>query len=235
MTYSCWAYDYDDSWIIENYPGRCTKDFYLAYCERTGYTGNIECLRKHIRSISEVQKAPWKAYTLEMNEWLIENYPKLGRIPAAKKFKEIFNVGYTLSSISYHATHDLGINVDKEVAYNNRHKFRQSQTSYLYKEGELRDEDGYTVIKVNGKWVSYRKYLWEQVNGKVPKGYRITYLDDPHDFSMENTVCVPEKYITLLTSHKLRADNKVITRCGIKWCELYYTAVEQGIIKPRKH
>jgi len=225
---NCWKYDYDDTWIVENYPGKCTKAFYLAYCERTGYIGNIEVLRKHCRSLN-VNKAPWKSYTTEMDNWLIENYPKLGRIPACKKFKEVFKLNYSINSISEYARNKLNLKVDRNVAYNNRHKFTENQTSYLYKDGEIRDDGGYTVIKINGKWYSYRRYLWEKEYGKVPKGYRITYLDDPYDFSMDNTVCVPEKYITLLTSHNLRANNKTITRCGIKWCELYYTAKKKGV------
>lgn len=227
--YSCWKYEYDDEWIIQNYPGKCTKAFYNAYCDKTGFTGNIEVLRKHIRSL-DVQKAPWKSYTKEMDDWLIENYPKLGRVPTIKKFKEVFNVDYALNSIAHHAKDDLGLSVDREVAYNNRHRFSENQTTHLYKDGEIRVDGDYTVIKINGKWISYRRYLWEQANGEVPKGYKITYLDDPFDFSLDNTVCVPEKYITLLTSHKLRADNKVLTKCGIKWCELYYTAKDKGVI-----
>jgi len=233
MAYSCWKYDYADDWIIENYPGKCTKAFFKAYCDKTGYTGNIDCLRKHIRSLG-VKQAPWKAYTKEMDEWLIENYPKLGRVASITKFQELFDVEYAFDSIGHHATDDLGLRVDREVAYHNRHRLNENQTSYLYKDGELRKEGDKTFIKVNGKWINYRRYLWEKSNGKVPKGYKVTYLDNPEDFSLENTVCVPEKYITLLTSHKLRAENKVITKCGIKWCELYYLAVEQGMIKPRK-
>lgn len=231
---SCWSYVYDDDWIKENYSGKCTQDFYLAYCERTGFTGNKEVLRKHIRSL-DVNKASWRAYTKEMDDWLIENYSKMGRIASITKFKEIFDVSYTANSIGYHAKYDLGLSVDRYVAYQNRHDLHDGAERRLYTEGEIRrDADGYCMIKLNNKWIPYRRYLWEQVNGKIPKGYSVTYLDSPDDYSMENTVCVPRKYITLLTSHKLRAENKTITKCGIKWCELYYVLVEQGLITPRK-
>lgn len=218
---NCWKYDYDDKWIIENYPGKCTQEFYSAYCKHTGFIGNKEVLRKHCRSL-EMDRSPWRAYTPEMDAWLAENYPKLGRVAASKLFIETFNVDYSWRSVAFYAAHDLGLHVDKEVAYHNRHRFYDYQTDHLYADGELRDDCGYTVIKIDGKWVSYRRYLWEQIHGKVPKGYSITYLEDPYDFSMDNTVCVPTKYITMLTARGLRAENKVITKCGIKWCELYY-------------
>ena len=230
---SCWKYNYDDEWIIDNYPGKCTQKFYLAYCEHTGYTGNKEVLRKHIRSLN-VNKASWRAYTKEMDDWLIQNYSTMGRIASITKFKEIFNVSYTIDSIGYYAKNYLGLSVDREVAYQNRHDLHNGIEKKLYADGEIRTcEDGYKRIKINNKWIPYRRYLWEKVNGEIPNGYSVTYLDNPDDYSMENTVCVPSKYITLLTSHNLRAENKVITKCGIKWCELYYILVEQGLIVPR--
>ena len=231
---SCWI-SYDDEWITDNYPGRCTQDFYLAYCERTGFTSDKETLRKHIRKLDLQNRAPWKAYTKEMDDWLIENYPKMGRIASITRFKEIFGVDYTLDSIGGHVREKLGIYVDRNVAYQNRYDLHSGIEKKLYAEGEIRtDADGYKQLKVNNKWIPYRRYLWEKANGKIPKGYSVTYLDSPDDYSMENTVCVPRKYITLLTSHKLRAENKTITKCGIKWCELYYVLVEQGLITPRK-
>lgn len=229
---SCYKYDYDDEWIINNYPGRCTTEFFNAYKERTAYPGNKECLRKHIQKM-HIRTSPWKDFTQDMDEWLLANYSKLGRLNAIRQFQEKFNTAYSDAMIGLRATKHLGIRVDRMVAYNNRHSLRESE-KILYEEGTIRGEDAYKVIKVRGQFIPLRKYLYEQQYGKVPDGYSVTYLDDPCDYSLENTVCVPKNYILLLTSHKLRAENKTITRCGIKWCELYYTAVEKGLIKPRK-
>ena len=64
--------------------------------------------------------------------------------------------------------------------------------------GTISVRDGYPMIKVcNYKgvknWTFYHRYVWEQHNGPVPKGYKILHLNgDRFDCSIENLRCVPD-------------------------------------------
>jgi hypothetical protein len=223
---------YDDDWIRKNWTGKCTKEFTRKYCEFTRQNISQETLRKHTRKMSDLTFSDFNSWTDEMNSWLIENYAKLGSKKSVKAFKEKFEVTYTDKSIQYHATVDLGLRVDRIVAYRNRHKLHDKQDDKPASEYEIRfSAEGYPTILINGRWYPYRKYLWERANGKVKDDYAVTYLGDPNDYSLDNLVCVPKNWILLLTSHKLRAENRTITKCGIKWCELYYLVRNEKLHK----
>ena len=90
------------------------------------------------------------------------------------------------------------------------------------------------MIKIGNTWVPYRRYLWEQKYGKVPEGYSVTYLSEPDDYSLENTICIPKDFILLLTSHNLRAENPIITKCGIQWCNLYCRIYKPEVFNEQK-
>lgn len=66
------------------------------------------------------------------------------------------------------------------------------------------DVDGYTLIKVNGKFLLKHKYLWEQVNGPMPKGHAIVFKDgNRFNFNIENLECITRQELMLKnTIHK---------------------------------
>lgn len=70
------------------------------------------------------------------------------------------------------------------------------------------DVDGYTLIKVNGKFVLKHKYVWEQVNGPMPKGHAIIFKDrNKTNFNIENLECITRQELMLKnTIHNYPSD-----------------------------
>ena len=63
------------------------------------------------------------------------------------------------------------------------------------KEGDIRvhHEKGvpYRVIKLNGKWCYYHRYIWEQHYGAIPKGYIVRFINgNTMDDALENLECI---------------------------------------------
>lgn len=227
--YSAWKHNYNDEYIKRNYPGRCTKDFIDRYNKDNGSDICSDSLRHHIYSLKLSNHCSDVVWTKEKDDWLIENYSKLGRKRACELFIGIFNEKCSIDTISTHATKKLGLKVDREVACRNRHPLH-GDVNVLYSDGTIREnEPGYKVIKVNNKWIPYRRYIWNKYKGEIPKGYVVTYLDDPDDYSIENLACVDFNVERLLSSKGLRGKNKTITRCGIAWGELYYALKGSGV------
>jgi hypothetical protein len=53
--------------------------------------------------------------------------------------------------------------------------------------GKYISNQGYRKIKINGKWKYEHKYNWEKVNGKVPKGFILKFIDnDKLNVQVEN-------------------------------------------------
>jgi hypothetical protein len=68
-------------------------------------------------------------------------------------------------------------------------------------DGFISNWDGYLYIRISrGKWKLYSWYVWEKVNGKVPKGYNIIYKDgNPLNCELSN--------LEMLSNAELMAHN----------------------------
>lgn len=72
-----------------------------------------------------------------------------------------------------------------------------------------------------------RRFVWESVNGPIPKGFRIINLDQNQmNCRIENLYCVPARFITVMSRNKWWSTNPQITLAAIKWCELFYVLKE---------
>ena len=86
-------------------------------------------------------------------------------------------------------------------------------------------DDGYLWIKVkevegaNKKnWIQKHRYVWEKHNGKVPKGYKIVFLDgNCLNCDISNLDCVP---VSIQMSLNYVPHNPLLRRCKIKSCIL---------------
>ncbi|WP_425628842.1 HNH endonuclease signature motif containing protein [Cellulophaga lytica] len=57
-------------------------------------------------------------------------------------------------------------------------RFKKGQKPHNYKTGEFLSKDGYVVLSIgDGKQKLKHIYNWEQVNGKLPKGYCLACVD----------------------------------------------------------
>jgi len=55
------------------------------------------------------------------------------------------------------------------------------------KQGEIRFQGRYPVIKINGKFIQWTRWAWQRENGDIPKGYVVTFIDgNSGNMSMNN-------------------------------------------------
>jgi hypothetical protein len=63
---------------------------------------------------------------------------------------------------------------------------------------ERTDVDGYTMIKVNGKYIQKHVHIWNQHHGEVPKGSAVIFKDgNRQNLIIENLILVTRKELML--------------------------------------
>ena len=76
------------------------------------------------------------------------------------------------------------------------------------------DVDGYIKIKIAEPdvWQHKQRYIWEQANGPVPKGYAIIFEDgDRRNFDLDNLKCIPKSLLSYINIKKLHGKADVET------------------------
>lgn len=86
-------------------------------------------------------------------------------------------------------------------------------------------KDGYIEVKVkmrpsssdcNDNFVAKHHLIWEQVNGPIPKGYKIMFLDgNKQNCVLENLALVSEAELLQITRKGLRSESPQLTETGI--------------------
>lgn len=72
------------------------------------------------------------------------------------------------------------------------------------------------VKTAGGAWVGKHIFLWEQVNGKLPEGYRIMFADqNKSNFELDNLIPVTMREIFYMNRHGLITTNKELTKAGL--------------------
>lgn len=101
-------------------------------------------------------------------------------------------------------------------------------TNYLPVGSERVDRDGYTLVKVSDRgawhhrWKHKHKNLWEKVNGPIPKGHCLIFLDgNKQNISLENLQLITRSQLARLNQHHLISDNPEFTKAGIVIADIY--------------
>lgn len=72
------------------------------------------------------------------------------------------------------------------------HLSRIGERAPNWKGGSL-TEDGYVIIKVDGRQVRQHRHTWEQAHGPIPAGYVVHHLNGVrHDNRLENLAMMPK-------------------------------------------
>ena len=62
---------------------------------------------------------------------------------------------------------------------------------YISIRKKYKDKKSYAFIKKNNKMQSAHRYIWEKVNGKIPKGSNIIFIDgNTANLNINNLKCV---------------------------------------------
>lgn len=77
--------------------------------------------------------------------------------------------------------------------------------------------DGYTEIKIaeSDKWRLKHQLIWEEHNGKMPKGSVILFGDgDKSNFDIDNLILVSRRQLLVMNTNKLIHNNADLTKIG---------------------
>ena len=78
---------------------------------------------------------------------------------------------------------------------------------------ERKTKDGYIMVKVSepSKWRLKHVVVWEKVNGKIPKGHTLIFLDrNKENTSLDNLRLVSRSELLIINSNKLLKNSKEI-------------------------
>lgn len=78
--------------------------------------------------------------------------------------------------------------------------------------------DGYTEIKIAepNKWRLKQQLIWEEHNGKIPKGSVVLFGDgDKSNFDINNLILVSRKQLLIMNNNKLIKDDTELTKTGV--------------------
>ena len=150
-------------------------------------------------------------YTDEQKQWLIENYPKLGKVETAKRFAAEFGIVRKPKSLQRYCTHGLGLSVTEK-----RSKERYEEMS----------ADVGTISKnCRGEWKIKTEHGWEKLSryGKdIPKGYVAIHLDRNADNNEpDNIAIVPNGIQTIMRNENIWSENTEVSRTSVEWAMLY--------------
>lgn len=82
---------------------------------------------------------------------------------------------------------------------------------------ERLDKDGYIMIKIaNHKWVKKHRWIWEEKNGKIPKGSVIIFADgNKENLNLDNLICVTRNELKILNQCRLISSIPELTKTGL--------------------
>ncbi len=222
-------------WLIDNAKSGRFKnckhltDTYNALFKECRKSGNIN---SYLSDWGVFLNTKYKEsyYSEDMNSWLINNYLSFDSIEdAVKAFNKEFGVDKSWSALVHHCKR-IGLK-------RNSNKFCKGHASPRKRNvGDIvkRQRENWIKVNANGNkddWIPLRKYVWEQTYGKVPDGYCVVFLtDDYTDTSINNLGLVDRRGTMIMSKLDWWTDNRVITKSGLQWCNLYLTAKDNGVM-----
>lgn len=109
-------------------------------------------------------------------------------------------------------------------------QFKKGQKPANYKPvgSERVDRDGYVLIKVSDtgewhqRWRHKHKVMWEEVNGPIPKGHVLIFLDrDKQNITLENLQLITQAQLVRMNQNKLFQQDPELTKAGVIIASIY--------------
>ena len=206
---------YNDDWILLNW-----EDFHnwSELCKAYNAEFNTEIKYNTFKSHCNRELNLNFHYTQEEENWLKENYPKLGKVKSAEEFNRIFHTKRTPNGISSHCKR-MGLRVTDErkrqMAIENTGNYHEIGTIVPKVRGKL-------FIKQEEGWIQLSRYLLKNTLKDIPKESVVIFLDGNNkNLSLDNLAIVTRSQMALMTANKFWSKDAVLTQTGIVWTELY--------------
>lgn len=182
-------------------------------------------------------------YTDEMRQFILDNYKGISNAELTERFNNKFGTKVSLGRMkSYKGNHGLnsgltgrfekgqkshnkGKKMPAEVYEKAKHTMFQKGNipqNHRLVGSERVNVDGYIEVKIQepNKWELKHRIVWERVNGVIPKGTGIIFLDgNKLNCSIDNLRCVTRAELLYLNRYGLNNAGEV-TDTGILMAQL---------------
>ena len=206
---------WDVEWVLERFESaESIKDLLAEYNEAHG----TDIGYRTFKGFCQRQGLRKSRLTAEQDAFIREMYPMLGTVALTEAFNERFYTGKTPRQMrSLVGNRGLKI-LDEDIYRRCRNECRDRK----YEIGEMTQGWQQPYVKVGeNKFVRIERYLWEQKNGEIPKGYRVIHLDgNSENYNIENLQAIPSAYCAKLCRNKLYSHHPLITKGAIMCFEL---------------
>lgn len=204
------AIAYDDAWILrnwENYRNWLTlrNEYNRVHETEIGYT----TFKAHCNGKLGLNFM----YSEEQRQWLIDNYPRLGRVKTAKRFNEVFKANKSVQAIKNQCI-KLGLRVDaerrKQIAIENTGRWHPVGEEVPMSHGEI-------YVKLEEGFVRKKNLVY----GDVPSGCSLVHLDgDKTNCSKGNLMPLTREQLAMMTAYRFWSKDATVTKTGVMCCEL---------------
>lgn len=180
-----------------------------------------------------------KVFSTEISNFIKTNTVGLGNKELAELVNRTFQKSYTTQQIkTFKANNKIssGLTGYFEKGHIPQNKGKKMSAEHykkakatMFKKGNIPhnhrpigseriSRDGYVEVKIAepNKWELKHRVEWEKVNGKLPKGYVLLFLDqNSQNITLDNIVCVSRaEFVRLNQNHRL-SEFSEITKNGI--------------------
>lgn len=194
--------------VRENAPGRSNAD--LAAMTNTTFgtdftAESIKGFKSYHKIRSGIQPKPPSPFTEEMREFIFANSEGITYEQMTQMVNERFHTDLPSAKLRW-------------FYQNNKIKCGVTVIVNSKPVGTIvTDPDGYLRRKTpTGKWELLHRLLWEEANGPIPAGCKVTFLDgNKENVSMENLVLVTNAEQMIMAKDNLRFQNPQLTKTGL--------------------
>lgn len=219
-----------EEWIADHADNMTAEALKDAFNERFGTDVTFYSMIQKRQRMGINKGLKNRKYTNAEEDFLRKKH---GKIPTREIHKEFCKKFSDINFYSLKAKiQRMGLTLD------DRNKFSTQLAEQSRKPvGTEHKRSGYTIVKVSDEigesgshkaerknWKLKQMVMWERYHGReVPPKHQVVFLNgDKEDYSEENLVAVPLKWMPLLNrNHWLNGDVE-ITKTALKYCELFY-------------
>ncbi|MEN2464948.1 HNH endonuclease signature motif containing protein [Ornithinibacillus sp. JPR2-1] len=199
--------------IKSNVPKRRVKDDEGLFTKE-----QKEFIQKHVKGLRNQELADLvnEKFNLSITALQMKNWKRNHGLSSGLKGSE----GLTPPNKGTKGLHNVG---------GNKTSFKKGQKPANYKPvgSERVDNDGYLLVKVqedgpwNKRWRHKHKILWEEVNGPVPRGYKLIFADgNKENITLENLILVSNRQLLTMNRNSLIQGDAELTKTGIVIADL---------------
>ncbi len=143
-----------------------------------------------------------KIFDEEHKKFIKENAIGIRNEELTKRLNETFNTNFTIGQVK---------------KYKHSHKISSGLKSCNLPIGSERENKGYIFIKIAepNVWIEKHRYIYENIHGKIPNGYKVIFADkNKRNFSEENLILVSNSEALIMNTHKLIYEESELTKTG---------------------